>query len=151
MIVQNDIEKIRKDSRGRLISAVNIFGPSSAFSVKANQRIIFSVYPSIQSHRSTILNLMLGTHVRFRLGGYSFPPGIYFKLYTHRPLCDINSFAPRDYSKEKKSDGGFRNSAVGNGASAVKRSGTGMNPRRLQCWVWTVFYFITYIPTQENL
>ena len=47
MIVQNDIEKVMEDSRGRLISAVNIFGPSSAFVVKANQRIIFPVYPSI--------------------------------------------------------------------------------------------------------
>lgn len=51
--------------------------------------------------------MILGTHVRFRLGGFSFPPSIYFKIYTHRPLCDINSFAPRDYSKERKSDGGL--------------------------------------------
>lgn len=60
------------------------------------------------------------------MGGYSFPPGIYFKLYTHRPLCDINSFAPRDYSKEKKADGGFRNSAIGNDVAAVKRNRTGI-------------------------
>jgi hypothetical protein len=42
-----------------------------------------------------------GVHVKFRLGGKIFPPKIYFKVFTHRPLCDINAFAPRDYSNEK--------------------------------------------------
>jgi len=42
-----------------------------------------------------------GIHVRFRLGGVVFPPKIYFKVFTHRPLCDVNSFAPRDYTKER--------------------------------------------------
>jgi hypothetical protein len=48
-----------------------------------------------------------GTHVRFRLGGHTFPPNVYFKIYTHRPLCDVNSFAPRDYNKEKKQKNGI--------------------------------------------
>jgi hypothetical protein len=43
-----------------------------------------------------------GIHVRFRLGGSIFPPSIYFKIYTHRPVCDVNAFAPRMYSKEEK-------------------------------------------------
>lgn len=42
-----------------------------------------------------------GTHVRFRLGGVIFPPKIYYKIYTHRPLCDVNAFAPRDYTEER--------------------------------------------------
>ena len=45
-----------------------------------------------------------GVHVRFRLGGSSFPPKVYFKVFTHRPLCDVNAFAPRDYTKESKPD-----------------------------------------------
>ena len=45
-----------------------------------------------------------GVHVRFRLGGAVFPPKIYFKVFTHRPLCDLNAFAPRDYKKEEKPD-----------------------------------------------
>lgn len=45
-----------------------------------------------------------GVHVRFRLGGAVFPPKIYFKVFTHRPLCDVNAFAPRDYTKEEKPD-----------------------------------------------
>ncbi|KAL3926683.1 MAG: hypothetical protein SGPRY_003189, partial [Prymnesium sp.] len=37
-------------------------------------------------------------HVRFRLGGSQFPPIIYYKLFTHGPVADIGSFAPRDYT-----------------------------------------------------
>ena len=48
--------------------------------------------------------LNAGTNVRFRLGGHRFPPEVYFKIFTHRPLCDVNSFAPRDYNSERKSD-----------------------------------------------
>jgi hypothetical protein len=28
-----------------------------------------------------------------------FPPSIYYKIYTHKPLVDVNAFAPRDYTK----------------------------------------------------
>ncbi|CAN0236231.1 unnamed protein product, partial [Ectocarpus fasciculatus] len=47
-----------------------------------------------------LLDKAAGVHVRFRLGGAVFPPSIYFKIFTHRPLCDVNSFAPRNYVKE---------------------------------------------------
>ena len=41
-----------------------------------------------------------GVHLRFRLGGYRFPPKVYFKIFTHRAVCDIGAFAPRDYTVE---------------------------------------------------
>lgn len=41
-------------------------------------------------------------HVRFRLGGDTFPPQIYYKIYTNGPVCDVNSFAPRNYAKIQK-------------------------------------------------
>jgi hypothetical protein len=41
-------------------------------------------------------------HIRFRLGGPNFPPLIYYKLYVHRGVCDLNSFAPRDYTALRK-------------------------------------------------
>jgi hypothetical protein len=47
-----------------------------------------------------LLDKAAGAHVRFRLGGMIFPPMIFFKIYIHRPLCDVNAFAPRDYTKE---------------------------------------------------
>jgi hypothetical protein len=43
----------------------------------------------------------LGIHIRFRLGGASFPPALYFKVFTHQPLFDVNAFAPRDYAGDK--------------------------------------------------
>ena len=36
-----------------------------------------------------------GDRVRFRLGGTSFPPQIYYKIFTRAPLCDVGAFAPR--------------------------------------------------------
>lgn len=47
-----------------------------------------------------ILDKAAGVHVRFRLGGHIFPPKIYYKIFTHRPLCDLNAFAPRNYANE---------------------------------------------------
>jgi len=47
------------------------------------------------------------THVRFRLGGLKFPPLIYYKIFTHATVIDINAFAPRDYQQmklDKRSD-----------------------------------------------
>ena len=37
------------------------------------------------------------SHVRFRLGGMKFPPLIYYKIFVHGAIVDINAFAPRDY------------------------------------------------------
>lgn len=41
-------------------------------------------------------------HVRFRLGGLKFPPLIYYKIFVHGSVVDINAFAPRDYNQIKK-------------------------------------------------
>jgi len=41
-------------------------------------------------------------HIRFRLGGERFPPKIYYKVYVHGGMVDMNSFAPRDYSSVPK-------------------------------------------------
>lgn len=55
-----------------------------------------------------------GTHIRFRLASPtryyygstgskfgSFPPAVYYKIYTHRPVIDLCATAPRDYTKAK--------------------------------------------------
>ncbi|KAJ3101151.1 hypothetical protein HDU97_001617 [Phlyctochytrium planicorne] len=43
-----------------------------------------------------------GIHVRFRLGGTKFPPTIYYKIFVHSRMVDMNAFSPRDYTKEAK-------------------------------------------------
>lgn len=37
---------------------------------------------------------------RFRLGGSFFPPLIFYKIFTHRPVADIGAFGPRNYAAE---------------------------------------------------
>jgi hypothetical protein len=45
-----------------------------------------------------LLDPAVGAHVRFRLGGLDWPPQIYYKIFLHSPVCDVNSYAPRNYS-----------------------------------------------------
>ena len=40
--------------------------------------------------------------MRFRLGGMHFPPTIYYKIFTNAPVCDVGSFAPKDYTTSKQ-------------------------------------------------
>lgn len=64
---------------------------------------------AINPGEASLLDAAMGAHVRFRLGGLSFPPTIYYKIFTRKPVCDLNAFSPKDYalerqtSKEKKS------------------------------------------------
>ncbi|RDD43624.1 Uncharacterized protein C11orf65-like protein [Trichoplax sp. H2] len=53
----------------------------------------------INPQESKLLDAASGSHVKFRLGGETFPPTIYYKIYTHRNVADICSTAPRDYTK----------------------------------------------------
>ena len=62
----------------------------------------------INPREASLIDDATGLHVRFRLGGRLFPPQIYYKIYTHNPLCDVNAFAPRDYKQERGIDPGLR-------------------------------------------
>ncbi|XP_049634380.1 protein MFI [Suncus etruscus] len=46
-----------------------------------------------------LLDPAAGIQVRFRLGGAKFPPGIYYKIFTHRHIEDLCANSPRDYTK----------------------------------------------------
>jgi hypothetical protein len=45
-----------------------------------------------------LLDPAVGARVRFRLGGFDWPPQIYYKIFLHSPICDVNSYAPRNYA-----------------------------------------------------
>ncbi|XP_060682676.1 protein MFI isoform X2 [Hemiscyllium ocellatum] len=45
-----------------------------------------------------LLDSAAGVHVRFRLGGETFPPKIYYKIFTHRPIVDLCANSPKDYT-----------------------------------------------------
>lgn len=50
--------------------------------------------------------------LRFRLGGTFFPPLIFYKMFTHRPVADICSFCPRNYAIELGPTAAERNNKV---------------------------------------
>ncbi|KAJ3249311.1 hypothetical protein HDU77_007793 [Chytriomyces hyalinus] len=56
----------------------------------------------VNPKESKLIDAASSTHVRFRLGGTSFPPTIYYKIFVHCKLVDMNSFSPRDYTKLKQ-------------------------------------------------
>ena len=60
---------------------------------------------SVNPGEAALLDTASNCHIRFRLGGEKFPPLIYYKIFTHGSLCDIGSFAPRDYQRMKREKG----------------------------------------------
>ena len=40
-----------------------------------------------------------GIRIRFRLAGERFPPTIYYKIFTNRPVQDLCANAPRNYTR----------------------------------------------------
>ena len=56
---------------------------------------------SINPQEATLFDGATGLHIRFRLGGQSFPPMLFYKIFTHRPISDICAYCPRDYVKDQ--------------------------------------------------
>lgn len=54
---------------------------------------------AINPSEARLLEKATSTHIRFRLGGTTFPPTLFYKVFIHGPLCDVGAFAPRDYSE----------------------------------------------------
>ncbi|GFR44327.1 hypothetical protein Agub_g5540 [Astrephomene gubernaculifera] len=56
----------------------------------------------INPREAGLVDAASGIHVRFRLGGTTFPPLVFYKIFTHRPVTDIGAFGPRDYAHEMR-------------------------------------------------
>lgn len=48
----------------------------------------------INAREAALVDPAAGLHVRFRLGGSSFPPLIFYRIYTHRPVAGAPASAP---------------------------------------------------------
>ncbi|TMW58336.1 hypothetical protein Poli38472_011924 [Pythium oligandrum] len=57
---------------------------------------------AINPSEAGLLDAAMGAHVRFRLGGMSFPPTIYYKIFTRKAVCDLNAFSPKDYTLTRR-------------------------------------------------
>jgi hypothetical protein len=64
------------------------------------QRLLRTINP----REAALFDRATGIHVRFRLGGAAFPPTLYYKVFLLNPLCDVGSFAPRDYAAAKPAE-----------------------------------------------
>ena len=62
----------------------------------------FELLKTINRSEAHLMDPASKCHVRFRLGGLNFPPLIYYKIFVHGAIVDINAFAPRDYNQMKK-------------------------------------------------
>ncbi|XP_033741344.1 uncharacterized protein C11orf65 homolog isoform X2 [Pecten maximus] len=52
----------------------------------------------INPNESKYLDAASGVHVKFRLAGERFPPNIYYKIFTHRPIQDMCANSPKNYT-----------------------------------------------------
>ncbi|KAK1806533.1 hypothetical protein P4O66_005046 [Electrophorus voltai] len=52
----------------------------------------------VNPKEADLLDAASGVFIRFRLGGLTFPPSIYYKIFTHRPVVDLCASSPKDYT-----------------------------------------------------
>eukprot|EP00731_Ephydatia_muelleri_P031969 Em0023g476a len=62
------------------------------------QRWWREVEKSHLAKKAELLDKAAGSFVRFRLGGNTFPPSIYYKIFTHHNVVDMCAYSPRDYT-----------------------------------------------------
>ncbi|KAM4701794.1 protein MFI [Discoglossus pictus] len=65
------------------------------FKGKGDPRLLLKC---INPREAELIDAAAGVHLRFRLGGVNFPPNIYYKLFTHRPIVDMCANSPKDYT-----------------------------------------------------
>nr|XP_006815291.1 PREDICTED: uncharacterized protein C11orf65 homolog [Saccoglossus kowalevskii] len=53
----------------------------------------------VNPKETPLLDAASGVHVKFRLAGERFPPNIYYKIFTHRPIQDLCANSPKDYTR----------------------------------------------------
>ncbi|XP_059182720.1 protein MFI [Centropristis striata] len=61
-----------------------------------------TILKTVNPREAELLDAAAGVFIRFRLGGITFPPNIYYKIFTHRPITDVCATSPKDYSQLKK-------------------------------------------------
>ncbi|XP_062983801.1 protein MFI [Elgaria multicarinata webbii] len=78
----------------------------------------------IDPREAEFLDAAAGVHIRFRLGGTKFPPSIYYKIFTHRPIVDMCAHSPKDYAKlevKRGQRGKFQNTSSEDHSDWYKR------------------------------
>ncbi|XP_038581164.1 protein MFI isoform X1 [Micropterus salmoides] len=58
-----------------------------------------TILRTVNPREAELLDAAAGVFIRFRLGGITFPPNIYYKIFTHRPIADVCASSPKDYTQ----------------------------------------------------
>ncbi|XP_078513178.1 protein MFI [Lissotriton helveticus] len=59
-----------------------------------------SLLKCVNPREAELIDAAAGVYVRFRLGGVTFPPNIYYKIFTHRTVVDMCANSPKDYTSQ---------------------------------------------------
>ncbi|XP_072307420.1 protein MFI [Eucyclogobius newberryi] len=57
------------------------------------------ILKTVNPREGELLDAAAGVFIRFRLGGTTFPPSIFYKIFTYRPIADLCASSPRIYAK----------------------------------------------------
>ncbi|KAJ0059858.1 hypothetical protein NL108_014125, partial [Boleophthalmus pectinirostris] len=57
------------------------------------------ILKTVNPRECELLDAAAGVFLRFRLGGTTFPPSIYYKIFTYRPITDLCASSPKIYAK----------------------------------------------------
>ncbi|XP_054988344.1 protein MFI [Sorex araneus] len=103
---KEELENMKRDKAARIIQKawINYLNVSVFQQVKSlinfrRQGEPRQIVKYINPIEAEFLDSAAGIQVRFRLGGTKFPPGIYYKIFTHRHIEDLCANSPRDYTK----------------------------------------------------
>ncbi|CAG5895761.1 unnamed protein product, partial [Menidia menidia] len=58
-----------------------------------------TILKSVNPREAELLDAAAGVFIRFRLGGITFPPNIYYKIFTYRPVVDLCATSPKGYTQ----------------------------------------------------
>uniref|UniRef100_A0A3P8Q2J3 Uncharacterized protein n=1 Tax=Astatotilapia calliptera TaxID=8154 RepID=A0A3P8Q2J3_ASTCA len=91
---------IQKTWRGYMASEVFRYFKELIFYCK--QQDPKTILKTVNPREAELLDAAAGVFIRFRLGGINFPPDIYYKIFTHRPITDVCAGSPKDYTKQSR-------------------------------------------------
>ncbi|XP_072234393.1 protein MFI [Leuresthes tenuis] len=76
-----------------------VFGFAKMLISHCNQMDPQTLLRAVNPREAGLLDAAAGVFIRFRLGGVTFPPNVYYKIFTYRPIVDLCASSPKDYSQ----------------------------------------------------
>uniref|UniRef100_A0A8P4K3F8 Uncharacterized protein n=1 Tax=Dicentrarchus labrax TaxID=13489 RepID=A0A8P4K3F8_DICLA len=82
-----------------------------------------TILKTVNPREAELLDAAAGAYIRFRLGGITFPPNIYYKIFTHRPITDVCANSPKNYTQRSLKKPAARPTNNGRPLVQVENSG----------------------------